>query len=164
MRLPDFGMYFHTDSPSPIDFTCRTPPNLFHDLVFLQSYIHDARFKVEKIRLRNKTLQIPMERDRWERYKSLGKLESISCDLKISPVFSIDWESPRKSVRRGSLPRNKEFAIRNVYLSESYWDDSDKGEIIFSGHGKRPSKLRITISDIFSIRLEDSTKRKTSKR
>src|SRR6266436_3406039 len=31
LRLPDFGMYFHTDSPSPIDFICRTPPNLFHD-------------------------------------------------------------------------------------------------------------------------------------
>jgi hypothetical protein len=106
-----------------------------------------------------------MERDRWERYKSLGKLESISCDLTISPVFSIAWESQRKSVRMGSLPRDKEFAIRNVYLSESYWDEldeSDKGEIIFIGHEKL--KLRITVGDIFSVHLEDSKKRKSSKR
>jgi hypothetical protein len=132
--------------------------------VFLQSYIHDARFRIKEIHLRGRTLQIPMERDRWEQYESLGKLDSISCDLTISPVHSIDWESRGKPVRKGRLPRNEEFAIRNVYLGESYWDDSDKGEIIFTGHGKSPSRLRVTVSDLFSIHLEDRTGRKTRKR
>jgi hypothetical protein len=149
LRLPDFGKYFHIKSPGPVDFTCRTPPNLFHDLVFLKSYIHDARFRIERMRFRGKTLQISMERDRWERYEHLGKLESIFCELTIRPVVSIAWEFKGKLLRKGILPREKEFAIRDVYLGESYWDNSGKGEIIVSGHGRRPSKLRIAVSDPF---------------
>jgi hypothetical protein len=57
LRLPDFGMYFPADSSSPIAFTCQTPRNLFHDRVFLQSHIHDARFRIEEIRPRNKTFR-----------------------------------------------------------------------------------------------------------
>jgi hypothetical protein len=64
VRLPDFGSYFHTKSASPIDFTSRLAPNLFQDLVFLSSYIHDAQVSIERIRLRGKTLKISMERDR----------------------------------------------------------------------------------------------------
>ena len=164
LQLPDFERYFHTKSISPIDFTCRTPPNLFHDLVILQSYIHDARFRIDRVRLRGKTLKIPMERDRWELYKSLGKLQCISCDLTISPALSMVWETTGKRLRKGSLPRNREFSIRDVYLGESFWDDSEKGEIIFRGHGKHPYKLRATVSDIFMIHLEDREEKTANNR
>jgi hypothetical protein len=164
VQLPDFGTYFHTKSLSPIDFTCRTPPNLFHDLVFLSSYVHDAQFRIERIRLRGKTLKIPMERDRWELYENLGRLESVSSQLTISPVFSMVWESEGKPLRKGTLPRSREFSIRRVYLAESFWEDSDKGEIIFKCHGKQQLKLRLTVSDVFVIHLEDRAENKSSKR
>jgi hypothetical protein len=164
VQLPDFGTYFHTKSSSPIDFTSRIPPNLFHDLLFLSSYIRDARFRIERIRLRGKTLKIPMERDRWELYERLGQLESISSQLTINPVLSIVWETEGKRLRKGSLPRNREFSIRGVYLAESFWDDSDKGEIIFKGHGKRPFKLRLTVRDYFVVHLKDRTEKNPSTR
>jgi hypothetical protein len=157
-------MYFHTSDPSPIDFTCREGANFFHDLVFLGSYIHDARFKIGEIRAQAKTLLIPLERDRWERYKSLGRLEPVPCLLTVSPVLSIEWESKGKLARKGRVPQAEEFCIRHVYLGESHWDDSDKGEIVFSGHGERPSKLRITVRNPFVIHLKDRERKKTSRR
>lgn len=164
LPLPDFGMYFHTNDPSPIDFTCRCGPNLHHDLIFLGSYIHDARFKVKEINVRGKRLEILLERDRWERYKSLGKLECIPSLLTVRPVLSMDWESKGKLVRKGSAPQGEEFFVRHVYLSESFWDGAGNSEIVLSDHGKRPSKLRITVRDPFIIRLKDGTRRKTSRR
>lgn len=132
--------------------------------MFLGSYIHDACFQIESISLREKTLHVAMQRDRWERFNRLKKLERISCELTISPVFSIAWECKRKLVRKKFSPRDGEFRIRHVYLGESYWDDSDQGEIIFSGHGKRPCELRIAVSDLFFIRLRDRTEKKPGKR
>ena len=157
-------MYFHTKSPRLIDFTCRQGPNFFHDLVFLASYIHDARIEIDGIRLRGKTLQLPMERDRWERFQNLGILGSIPCRLTISSVLSMSWQHRGKTVRKGSLHRGAEFTIRHVYLGESYWDDSERGEIILSPYGKRLCKLRIAVSDPFVIHLEDCAARKVNKR
>lgn len=147
--LPDFGKYFRTNSRSPIDFACRDAPNLFHDLVFLRSYIHDASFETSKIRLDGKTLRITMLRDRWERYKTNRKLESVAAKLVISPVLALKWES---------IPRareSNEFFIRDVYLGESYWDSSGKADIVLSSFGKNPRKLRIIVDVPFSIRLTD---------
>ena len=152
LSLSDFGKYFRTNSRSPIDFVCRGVPNLLHDLVFLRSYIHDASFEISKIRLSGKTLRIPMQRDRWERYKTSGKLERVAAKLIISPVLALKWESTPKT--RASSPSN-EFLIRDVYLGESYWDRSDKADIVLSSFGKNRPKLRIIVRDPFSIRLTD---------
>ena len=133
-----------------------------HDLVFLSSYIHDARFKIKEVRLRGKKLQIPLERDRWERYKSLGELECIPSLLTVNPVLSIGWESKGRLIRKGSAPQAEEFCIRHVYPGEAYWDEPENGQIVLSGHGKGPSKLRISVRDPFIIRLEDRKRGKTS--
>jgi hypothetical protein len=162
--LPDFGIFFDTDNPSPIDFTCRQPPNFFHDLAFLSSYVHDARVRIRDVRLRGEKLQIPLQRDRWERYESLGNLECIYSLLTISPVLSIRWESNGKMTRPHNLPRDAEFRIRYVFLGESYWDDSDEGEIVFNSYGKRPSMLRIIVQEPFFIRLEDRASGRAKKK
>jgi hypothetical protein len=152
LSLPDFGKYFRTNSRSPIDFECRDAPNLLHDLVFLRSFIHDASFEINKIRLSGKTLRIPMQRDRWERYKPSRKLESVAAKLVIRPVLALKWESVPKGK---ASSHSHEFFIRDVYLGESYWDISDKADIVLSSFGKNPSRLRIVVRDPFSIRLTD---------
>jgi hypothetical protein len=131
---------------------CREAPNLLHDIVFLRSYIHDASFEIGKVRLGGKTLRIPMQRDRWERYEASGKLGSIAATLVISPVLALKWESISKA-RKTSRPRK--FFIREFYLGESYWDSSDKAEIVLSSFGKKPPQLRIIVREPFSIRLTD---------
>lgn len=153
LTLPDFGKYFRTNSRRPIDFVCRDAPNLLHDIVFLRSYIHDASFDISTIRLGGKILRIPMRRDRWERYKTSRKLESITATLIVSPVLALKWESIRK---RRDTSRSGKFFIHDVYLGESYWDSSDIAEIVLSSFGKKPSRLRIVVREPLSIRLTDA--------
>ena len=113
-------MYFQTDNRSPIEFVCREEANLWHDMVFLRSYPHDAEFEIDKVRLRGKVLRIPVHRDRWELYKSSEQLESIATKLIISPVLALKWESMRKVARARTSSRSIKFYIRDVYLGESY--------------------------------------------
>jgi hypothetical protein len=164
LKLPDFGMYFHTDCPDPIEFTCREEPNFIHDLVFLSSYIHDARFEIKALQLQEKTLHISLKRDRWERHKGLRTIESISNVLTIESVLSVRWEYKGKLLRKGSLSPNEEFGIRHVYVGESYWDDTNKSEIVLSGHGKYPYKLRIVVHEFFTIHLKDCNARISNKK
>jgi len=152
VTLPDFGIYFRTNRRSPIDFVCRETPNLLHDMVFLRGYLHDATLKIGDVRLKGNVLRIGLKRDRRELYKSHGELESVSTRLIIRPVLSVKW---RLEPKTGS-----KFSIRDVYLGESFWDSSDKAEVVLSGFGKRPPQLRITVRDPFSIRLQDASGRK----
>ena len=152
VTLPDFGIYFRTNSRSPIDFVCRETPNLLHDMVFLRSYLHDAAFEDRDVRLRGTVLRIGLKRDRWELYKSNGELERMATRLTIRPVLSLKWHSKPKV--------GSKFFIRDVYLGESFWDHSDKAEIVLSGFGKKPSQIRIVVRDPFSIRLLDVSRKK----
>jgi hypothetical protein len=152
VTLPDFGIYFRTNSRSPIDFVCRETPNLLHDMVFLRGYLHDATFETGDVRLTGNVLRIGLKRDRWELYKSHRELESIRTRLVIRPVLTLKWRSKPKAASK--------FFIRDVYLGESFWDNSDKAEVVLSGFGKKPSQLRITVRDPFSIRLQDASGRK----
>lgn len=152
MTLPDFGIYFRTDSRSPIDFVCREAPNLFHDMIFLRCYLHDATFETSDVRLRGNVLRLEMNRDRWELHKALGQLESIATRLTIRPVVSLKWQSKPKA--------GNKFFVRDVFLGESVWDDTDRAEIVLSGFGKKPSQLRIFMREPFSIRLQDISSKK----
>jgi hypothetical protein len=88
-------------------------------------------------------------------HKESDELESVASRLVINPVLSIKWESVPKASRARSASSSREFCIRDIYLSESYWDYSGKAEIVLAGHGKNPSKLRIVVGDPFSIHLKD---------
>jgi hypothetical protein len=150
--LPDFGIYFRTNRRSPIDFVCRETPNLLHDMIFLRGYLHDATFETDDVSLTGSVLRIRMNRDRWELYKAPGELESITTKLTIRSVLSLKW--------RAKPTIAEKFFVRDVYLGESFWDSSDKAEVVLSGFGKNPSQLRIVVREPFAIRLQDVSKRK----
>jgi hypothetical protein len=153
--LPDFGKFFRTNSRSPINFVCRDAPNLLHDMVFLRSYLHDATFEIGKIHRTGNLLRIPLQRDRWERYKPSRTLEKIASSLVISPVLGLKWESMSKPGGKQKARHSNSFYIRDIYLAESYWDNTGQAEIVLAGFGAKPSKLRVLVRDPFSIRLTD---------
>jgi len=113
-NLPDFGKFFRTNSRSPIDFACRDAPNLLHDMVFLRSYLHDAAFEIGKIHRTGNLLRIPLQRDRWERYKPSRALEKIASSLVISPVLVLKWESMSKPGRKQKARHSNRFYIRDI--------------------------------------------------
>jgi hypothetical protein len=81
-----------------------------------------------------------------------GKLESIAATLVIGPVLALKWKSISKT-RKTFRPTK--FFICEFYLGESYWDSSDKAEIVLSSFGNKRPQLRIIVREPFSIRLTD---------
>jgi hypothetical protein len=151
---PDFGSFFGSENRDPIEFRCRDGANLFHDLIFLSSYLHDAVFDPRKIQFLNMILRIPMQRDRWE--LSGGKeIESIDTELTISPVVSIKWQQKKPNHAEEQRSQIKTFSASLHLPSRILWDCSDHGELVLSSHGE--IKLRIEIADSVAIRLTDLT-------
>ena len=90
-RQPDFGMWFHRAQASRICYEVRGGSNMLHDISYLASYIHDARIAPASVDLRKGRLRIGMRRDRWELFRHLGELSSVSADLVISPALRVEW-------------------------------------------------------------------------
>ena len=97
-KQPDFGKVFRDYFgcvPRKITYEVRMDANLPHDLAFLSSLIHDARFKMTDVNLRGKRLTININRDCWElgMDRPDGALELYIADsrLSISKVLSLDW-------------------------------------------------------------------------
>lgn len=108
------------------------------------------------IQLKGKTLQIPMERSRWELDAGIGDLAVIPSVLAIKPVLSVSWEWRRP---RGFSPDGK-FIISWLYPSESFWDNHGRvgegeiiGEIVLVDPWR--SKLRLQVGEDLSFRLTD---------
>lgn len=155
----NFTSHFQTDDPTPIDYLSRPMPNLYHDIFYLSSYIHDSRFKMRNIAFRGKKLIVPLERDRWELFGKRKNLQSIPSRLIIYPVLSMCWEfCGPLAIFRGDL-RSRDVWIRHFYLGESFWDDSDRWELVLSCPGF--FKLRISVPEFdFTVRLVDATRKK----
>ncbi|HEY4759488.1 MAG TPA: hypothetical protein VIH42_02795 [Thermoguttaceae bacterium] len=97
-KQPDFARLFreHFDTtPAKLMYQVRQDSNRMHDIVFLSSLIHDARFRRKDLVLRNKRLVIGVERDCWE----LGMVDRadskdiylVQSRLIVSPVTEIKW-------------------------------------------------------------------------
>jgi hypothetical protein len=97
-KQPDFRQLFDDffgRMPKKVSYSIRADSNRFHDLVFLTSLIHDARFKPDTLKIRGKRLIIQLERDCWELgfAESKGSSELYIADsiLSISPVYDLEW-------------------------------------------------------------------------
>src|SRR4051812_18405754 len=98
-RQPDFFQLFRetfAGPPRKIRYEIRTTDsNMYHDVVFLSSLIHDARFRLADVRLKRGRLTIPLERDCWEvpLAEAGGRTEQhvARAELVIGPVVTSEW-------------------------------------------------------------------------
>lgn len=97
-KQPDFQKLFFShfgDKPRKVTYTIREDSNRYHDLIFLSSLIHDARFRREAVKLRGKRLTIPINRDCWELgivdHADSHELHCADARLDISLVVNIEW-------------------------------------------------------------------------
>lgn len=99
-KQPDFRQLFYDyfgSKPKKVNYFIRQDSNRYHDLIFLKSLIHDARFKRIDFRLRGKKIAIQLNRDCWElgfvERNESSELYIANSRLSISPVFDIEWHS-----------------------------------------------------------------------
>jgi hypothetical protein len=86
---PDFPKlffeYFGT-KPRKVLYEIRQGPCRFHDLVFLNSLIHDATFHRKDARLSSERLTIPVDRDCWELLALKNKFLTIKNEKEVREV------------------------------------------------------------------------------
>lgn len=128
IKQPDFQKIFYNHYggkiPRKINYEIREDSNRYHDLVFLNSFIHDARFKRNKILLHGKKILIPIERDCWElpsveHSKTSAEMYLTLSNLIISPALSLKW----KFNHRIEFTANTELWIQEIKIERLSYDD-----------------------------------------
>ena len=150
---PDFSALFRRDAVAPLHFRVRHGVSAVHDVHFLDSYLHDARFTADAVARRGKKVTILLQRDCWEfgyteHARSL-ELHVAKSRLTISPVSGLRWETTE------ILPPARELWIQSIYLGAAHWETTGASELVLSApHGGW--KLVISIADDDAdIRLDD---------
>lgn len=135
-KQPDFAALFlrhFGDVPTRVTYQVRQDSNRFHDLVFLISLIHDARFKREDVSLRGKRLSIPIERDCWElgtvQRPNGAELHLAQAWMTISPVLEIEWRFEHAA----QFAPDTELWIQEIWLDRRATRADDTMPVIIKG-------------------------------
>ncbi len=135
IKQPDFQAIFfdHFGSkPRRHNYELRFwNSNLRHDIIFLCSLIHDARFTRSDIQRRKDKIKIPMERDTWEVgtlvRENSPELHYCKSELKLSGVKSVEWR-----FSGAVIADSEELWIDNFTLTQSK-QQQDCYEVILYG-------------------------------
>ena len=127
---PDFGTWFRATEPQRICYEIRNDANRLHDLVYLSSYLHDARLCPSSVKLTRGCLRIRLERDCWELFEFYQELVSVPSILEISPVVELEWRF-QQAILRGLLAGPAgELDITDFLIEEGANPDSTVGPIL----------------------------------
>jgi hypothetical protein len=99
LKQPDFRALYYwyfAKAKRPLKYEVRRNSNRVHDLHFLSSAIHDARFIPSKILFNKKMMKIKLKRETWELFenpyiKDLDCLKVVPSIFTVNPVFSYSW-------------------------------------------------------------------------
>jgi hypothetical protein len=97
-KQPDFKQLFYNyfgSKPKKVNYVVRSDSNRYHDLIFLNSLIHDSRFKRNNTKVYGKKLIIQLNRDCWElgfvKQNNNSELHIANSQLTISPFIELEW-------------------------------------------------------------------------
>ncbi len=151
--LPDYSTLLHRDKVRPLHFRVRGGANFVHDVHFLSSYLHDARFTTGAVTKRGKRLSLVVERDCWEfgftEHARAPELHIAKSRLTVTPVSSLRWES-------ADLARlERELWIESIYLGAAHWETSEASELVVSAPHAGWKLVLSIADDCGDIRLDD---------
>jgi hypothetical protein len=151
---PDFtALFFETFAAMarPIVYEVRRHANRPHDMQFLSSLLHDARFRREDIVEKDGMLTFPLQRDRWEDnpMESEEGIWSVDTTLVIGPVISQEWAFGE------DFDRSNELLIVDIRLQHAP-NDEDRAVLQLCGDtGFWHAALIVDPADL-RIHLQDS--------
>jgi len=156
---PDFTKLFYEyfgQTPRKVHYIVRPYPHRFHDLIFLNSLIHDSRFQRNKISMRGHRLTIPINRDCWElKYTDYEKnsvkyheLHIADARLSIFPVNSIRWSFNHEY----DFPSDKELWIQSLWIDRKFDDEENT---VVTIHGIDWKCMMLAVDEELLIKLHD---------
>ncbi len=109
----DFTTLFAKKTVERLDFATRRDVNYEHEIIFLSSYLHDARFRRSEVEQTNRTMRILLERDCWEFYTRIHRTSDAllftPSVLEISGIDEFRWSKD---------PGDAELSIRSLFIGE----------------------------------------------
>jgi hypothetical protein len=154
MNQPDFTKLFFDHfggKPKRVKYELRLPPHLLHDLVFLTSLVHDARFHRKNIHIRGDRLSVPMSRDCWEiPMTENNELHVAESKLTFTTARDLKWIF----MGMNEPDRDCELCIDCLFIDERFRSHhSDRMGFVISGHQWR---LEFTLDKMdYSVKLQD---------
>ena len=146
----DFTTLFAKQTIERLDFRTRRDVNYKHEIIFLSSYLHDARFRPADLEQKDGVLRFALERDCWEFYTRIHRvgdaLLSVPSVLEISGVDDCLWSQ---------TPADSEISIRSVFIGERQHLEQDTAHLVFDCPYQN---LRIDLlgsESFFDITLKD---------
>lgn len=152
-KQPDFTKIFFDyfgGSPRKVNYAIRPWANCGHDVIFLSSLIHDARFVPSRITLRRKRLTIPINRDCWElepaHRENCCEYRVADAKLIFSPVIDYEWRFSTAMTFSSDV---------ELWLHRLAWQRESDETLVFDIEGHE-WLLRIKVPDIdFQAKLMD---------
>lgn len=173
-KQPDFTQIFQDyfgKKPRKVQYEVRYGPSRYHDLIFLRSLIHDARFKRENMQRRGTRVTIPINRDCWElglapgerNGKKFSELHIADAVLTISPVKNIEWAFNHNI----DFSPDTELWIHNMRFESNDWrydiinvvvDGKDWKCTLTLGEGDLQLKVKdVEIPYLYSVRYDTAS-------
>ena len=159
-KQPNFALIFRqtfAGPPKKVRYEIRSDSNRYHDVIFLSSLIHDARFRLADVRLRRGRLTIPLERDCWEipLTEEHREVHIAKAELVIGPVVKSEWTSDPlyDSETPGQLGYDAKEWLDYLWIERTSFEDSDTGRIVLQSTS---SKWILTVAEEgLTVRLRD---------
>lgn len=155
-KQPDFTALFFDyfgGRPRKVAYEVRHGSSRWHDLVFLNSLVHDARFCRKDIWVKSKRLVLPVNRDCWElpRHESekSSELHIANARLSIYPVKSVVWSFDQNH----SFSADAEMWLDYIWLERTAISQDGTIPVVLAGYGWRCTIL--ADADDLEIKLRD---------
>lgn len=118
----NFSNFFKQKAYCPLTYNLRDGANRKHDIIFLDSYIHDAILFLDNIVFKGGVLTIPLERICWELEDSNFETHSCLSNISIYNVRDYFFSFNKNLLEGWNLPAK-------VNISDFSLLDSDKDSI-----------------------------------
>lgn len=117
MKQIDFNRLFMQDQYRPLVYKVRNGANGAHDIVFFNSYIHDATIFLDNITFKRAKIDIPLERVCWELKNSDVETHACKSHIFINNVTDYFFTFNRTLLKNWTLP--SEVSISDFSLSKT---------------------------------------------
>src|SRR5215831_18265525 len=146
----DFTTFFAKTKVERLSFKTRREVNYQHEVIFLSSYLHDARFSRSDFVQTDGKITVRLERDCWEFctriHQGRKTLLTVPSILTISGIDECYWN---KNVEE------KIFTIRSVFIGERQYLERGKAHMIIDCPYQDVRIDVIGSDDYFDISLDD---------
>lgn len=119
MKQIDFNRLFMQDQYQPLVYKVRNGANGAHDILFFNSYIHDATIFLDDIVFKRGKMDIPLERICWELKGADAETHACKSHIFINKVTDYFFTFNRTLLKNWTLPSKVSISDFSLLKTET---------------------------------------------